>query len=162
MEFEIYPVLCNTNRNPQTIGIFYYDIEGEIQKINLITTFNPYTVRGAEPLLGYRIKVKQGYKYGFYWGCIYQVNNGNLYYPYEDRNLVPQYTSSNLNERAYVKNNGQATGEFQQIRAGIFYQYTNEEKTEGITYIGTEDWDDLDFQDIVFCYQRNCRNSFSR
>ncbi len=143
MEFEFYPVYANSG-TIHDLGIFYYDIDGnmhshiiweQMDKNKFFTIENKPGGKQEETCHGIKIKVKKGYKFGFYW-------NGSL----NGGKPTTYYTSTEMNEPV-ICTDGYGYNiipyKYNQIHAGTFVR-------NGKTYLGIEDWTDFDYQDIVF------------
>ncbi len=146
--FTVYPIYMHTNQT-HTLGLFYYDENGEKKEIANImgTSFNQwnnlerteYWPNNVTYSKGVKITVKKGYKFGFFYeGLLLAEGKYNV----DDTKC---YTRSSLNtaSRTTDGNGGnQSEKATETNRAGSFV-------IDGKTYIGMEDWTDFDYQDIV-------------
>lgn len=145
MELEFYPVY-GVSSTIHDLGVFYYDEDGVMHKQIVWSQMNPwsgyYTTKyywnaekgsyNVDESNGIKITIKKGYKFGFYW-------NGN-----NNTTTTTYYTTADLNEEVNCTDGGgNPIGGTSKIHAGTFVR-------DGKTYLGVEDWTDMDYQDIVF------------
>lgn len=164
LSFELYPIFSSTGTG-HDYGIFWYDQNGIMHKEIIWESINSQSVTETSYggylennnwvqvityySKGIKIKVKKGYKFGFYinghfneWDKV----EGNENY------LTTYYTTPSLNKECYVTNGfGNLLTSWEErennpkskIHAGLFVENNK-------SYLGLEDWTDFDFQDLVF------------
>lgn len=153
--FQLYPVYCQTS-TPKTVGIFYYDNDGNYHEINAVfdgitqwegmtkTTWDwsPELGQTVENIwyFGKEITIPEGYIFGFFW-------NGNTNdWSNPNGTATTYYSVEAWNEEVACTNGGgQEISPKQTSKVhGVTFEL------EGKTYLGLEDWTDFDFQDLVF------------
>lgn len=160
IEFEFYPVYGETAEN-HSIGLFYFNdiidpspVKTDDLWEDFVMVYNPGGWNHNVPLEdgympGYKIKIKAGTYFGFYW-----INNGKNGEPgvqyawqnpenYENININESFSHKSLNKPNAWSNGCNIPGWSSEVRAVTFYK-------DGKTYIGFEDSNDYDFNDIVF------------
>ena len=148
VEFEFYPAVFDTSYSPNFFGLFYYDESGTKHEVDLWNPIDQYngltrTDYSQNPnvtyYIGVKVKVKKGYKFGFYWGGSYSYKTEEYKYT-----TTTYYTSSQYNEEVYMTTGGGSRLDGKEtVHAGVF-------KKDGMTFLCMEDWTDFDYQDLVF------------
>lgn len=147
---ELIPIFGQSSTTHE-IGIFYYDSTGELHKAviweNLYFYYGGYMnsfheanswVNGQQiqkdAMDGRAIEIPANTYFGFYFNG--NNNNGPTTY----------YTASHLNEEVYVTEGegSRLPGDPTSKVHAVTWNYN------GKTYLGLEDWTDMDFQDLVF------------
>ncbi|MCH5242319.1 MAG: hypothetical protein J1F67_07825 [Muribaculaceae bacterium] len=154
--FKIYPVFGQSG-SPHDIGMFYYDDQGTIQIIEEYVwsalRFGDWGQKYWQTsATGREIRVKAGYKFGFYW------ENDVHYYPTDDPSnpgntmqKTRAFSSSTENQESYITVNWVAQlDQKTKIRAVLFDNSDDENNPTKRTYLGIEDSTDFDYQDVVF------------
>ncbi len=148
VEIEFYPVYAMSS-TVHTLGVFYYDEEGNKHDLDVWTDINKdedfvATDTSTDPATvwsnGIKIRIKQGYKFGFYWNGGMNTWDAKTTY----------YSASNLNEEVFCTDGywNKLPGEPKSKVHAVTFNH------DGKTYLGIEDWTDFDFQDMVFMYSK--------
>lgn len=180
MDLEFYPVYKVASNTTYQFGIFYYDENGKTVEQKILTyywdndkgstemnsnfgwpsqgnqktaMFNGKTTStgwGQDKKYsttinssnGIKISVKKGYKFGFFFtGSDVNKSMDTTMKYYSDQSLN---TACTLTDEDHKQHYGKTS------HAGTFNK-------DGRTYVGFEDWNDFDYQDIVFVFNKEVK-----
>lgn len=149
--FTLYPAYSKTNKQDNTIGIFYYDEEGNKHEQDIF--FAQYCPWGYyKNQKGIKITIAKGYKFGFYLNNHYGYNRQDRFGNYVGEVSETFYSNVSENAASCSHEAHYKLWEDQECHGkGVHSASFN---YGGNTFFGFEDWEHnnntFDLNDIVF------------
>lgn len=149
--FTLYPAYSKTSKQDNTIGVFYYDEEGNKHEQDIF--FAQYCPWGYyKNQRGIKITIAKGYKFGFYLNNYYGYNRQDRFGNYVGEVSETFYSNVSENAASCSHDAHYKLWEDQECHGkGVHSASFN---YGGNTFFGFEDWEhynyNFDLNDIVF------------